>query len=74
LKDVLTLVILQLVAETVGWTFVGVILLYGGVRLFDLLDPIDYREEIRKGNIAAGIIVAAIMTAIAAIVIAVILT
>jgi uncharacterized membrane protein YjfL (UPF0719 family) len=74
LKDVLTLVILQLVAETVGWTFVGVILLYGGVRLFDLLDPIDYREEIRKGNIAAGIIVAAIMAAIAAIVIAVILT
>jgi uncharacterized membrane protein YjfL (UPF0719 family) len=68
------LLILQLVAETIGWAFVGVILLYGGVRLFDLLDPIDYREEIRKGNIAAGIIVAALMVAIAAIVVAVILT
>lgn len=68
------MLILQLVAETIGWAFVGVILLYGGVRLFDLLDPIDYREEIRKGNIAAGLIVAALIAAIAAIVVAVILT
>ncbi|WP_309229834.1 DUF350 domain-containing protein [Oscillatoria sp. FACHB-1407] len=66
--------ILQLVAETVGWAFVGVLLLYGGVRLFDLLDPIDYREEIRKGNVAAGVIVGAFIVAIASIVIAVILT
>lgn len=68
------MLILQLVAETIGWTFVGVILLYGGVRLFDLLDPIDYREEIRKGNVAAGVIVASIIVAIAAIIISVILT
>ncbi|MBD2461930.1 DUF350 domain-containing protein [Oscillatoria sp. FACHB-1407] len=68
------MVILQLVAETVGWAFVGVLLLYGGVRLFDLLDPIDYREEIRKGNVAAGVIVGAFIVAIASIVIAVILT
>ncbi|MDX2217303.1 MAG: DUF350 domain-containing protein [Oculatellaceae cyanobacterium bins.114] len=68
------MIILQLVAETAGWAFVGVILLYGGVRLFDLLDPIDYREEIRKGNVAAGVIVGAVIAAIAAIIIAVILT
>ncbi len=68
------MLILQLVAETVGWAFVGVLLLYGGVRLFDLLDPIDYREEIRKGNVAAGMILASLVIAIAAIIVAVILT
>ncbi|HEY9647370.1 MAG TPA: DUF350 domain-containing protein [Chroococcidiopsis sp.] len=68
------MLILQIVAETVGWAFVGVLLLYGGVRLFDLLDPIDYREEIRKGNVAAGMIMASLVVAIAAIIVAVILT
>lgn len=66
--------LLQTIAATIGWTFFGILLLYAGVRLYDLLDPIDYREEIRKGNIAAGIIVAAIITALAAIVITVLLT
>lgn len=66
--------ILQIFAESIGWTFVGVILLYAGVRLFDIIDPIDYRQQIRNGNIAAGIIVAAIIIALAAIIIAVIVT
>ncbi|MFW6359468.1 MAG: DUF350 domain-containing protein [Chroococcales cyanobacterium] len=66
--------ILVTVAATVGWVFLGILLLYGGVRLYDLLDPIDYQAEIRKGNMAAGIIVAAIIAAITAIVIAVILS
>ncbi|MBD2103634.1 DUF350 domain-containing protein [Leptolyngbya sp. FACHB-261] len=65
---------LQKVSETIGWTVIGILLLYGGVRLFDLIDPIDYREEIRKGNLAAGIIMAALITGLAAIVIAVILS
>ncbi len=66
--------ILQIFAESIGWTFVGVILLYAGVRLFDIIDPIDYRQQIRNGNLAAGIIVAAIIMALAAIIIAVIVT
>lgn len=68
------LLVLQKVGATIGWTALGIFLLYGGVWLYDLIDPIDYREEIRKGNIAAGIIVAAILAAITAIIIAVIVS
>lgn len=64
--------ILQQLAATVGWSFVGVVLLYLSVRLFDLLDPIDYQAEIRKGNMAAGIILAAVVVSIATIIISVI--
>ncbi|NEQ98169.1 MAG: DUF350 domain-containing protein [Cyanothece sp. SIO2G6] len=61
------------VAITVGWAFVGVILFYVGIRLFDLLDPIDYQAEINKGNIAAGIILAAVVLGLATIIVTVIL-
>jgi uncharacterized membrane protein YjfL (UPF0719 family) len=53
---------------TVGWTVVGVILIYAGVALFDRLSPIDYRAEIRRGNVAAGVVLAAVILAIAAVV------
>ena len=66
--------IFQDALATVGWTFLAVLLFYGGVRLFDLLDPIDYQTEIRRGNIAAGILLAAVIVALAAIIIAVIIT
>jgi hypothetical protein len=36
--------------------------------------PIDYQTEIRRGNIAAGILLAAVIVALAAIIIAVIIT
>lgn len=58
-------------AETVGWAIFAVVIFYGSLRLFDLLDPIDYRAEIRDGNVAAGIIMAAMVVSIAAIIIAV---
>ena len=56
---------------TVGWTFLGVILIYGGLLLFDRLSPIDYRNEIRKCNTAAGLVLGAVILAIAAVVVAV---
>jgi uncharacterized membrane protein YjfL (UPF0719 family) len=62
------------VGLTIGWTLLGIILLYSGVRLYDVLDPIDYRAEIRKGNIAAGLIIATIILAITAIIVSVIIT
>ena len=65
--------LLQQLAETIGWSFLGVVLFYFGIRLFDLLDPIDYRAEIRNGNMAAGIILAAVVVSIATIIISVIL-
>ena len=59
---------------TVGWTFVGVILIYGGLLLFDALSPTDYRAEIRKGNVAAGLVVGSVTLALAAVVVAVLST
>ncbi|HYF63995.1 MAG TPA: DUF350 domain-containing protein [Herpetosiphonaceae bacterium] len=63
------LTLLGRLAASLGWTLVSVLLFYGGQRLYDFLDPIDYREEIRKGNVAAGIKMAAVTIALAAIVI-----
>jgi uncharacterized membrane protein YjfL (UPF0719 family) len=57
-----------------GWALFGVLLLYFGLRLYDRLDPIDYRSEIERGNVAAGIQMAAIALALAAIVIMAIVT
>jgi uncharacterized membrane protein YjfL (UPF0719 family) len=62
------------VAETLGWSVIGVIVFYASLRLFDRLDPIDFQDEVRNGNIAAAIIMAAVVVAIAAIIVAVILT
>ncbi|MCP9841376.1 DUF350 domain-containing protein [Synechococcus sp. J7-Johnson] len=59
---------------TVGWTVVGVILIYGGLLLFDKLSPIDYRAEIRKGNVAAGVVQGAVILAIAAVVVGILTT
>jgi uncharacterized membrane protein YjfL (UPF0719 family) len=57
--------------QTVGWSLVGLLLIYGGTRLFDRLDPIDYRAEIRRGNVAAGLVVAAVTLGISAVVVVV---
>ncbi|MBM7842453.1 MULTISPECIES: DUF350 domain-containing protein [Herpetosiphon] len=57
------------IAASIGWTLVSVLIFYGGARLYDLLDPIDYREEIKRGNVAAAIQMAAVTIALAAIVI-----
>lgn len=62
------------VLACIGWTFLGVIVFYFGSLFFDLLDPIDYKKEIEKGNVAAAIKLAAAMLAIAAIVVAAIAT
>lgn len=61
-------------AASIGWTLVGVLVFYGGARLYDFLDPIDYREEIKKGNVAAGIAMGAVTISLAAIVIMAIAT
>ncbi len=66
--------IVQDVLATVGWTFLAVVLFYGGVRLFDLFDPIDYQAEIRRGNVAAGVLLSAVILALSAIIITIILT
>ena len=61
-------------ALTFGWAFVGVMLILAGTWLFDRLTPIDYRAEIRKGNVAAGLVVASVVLSITAVVVRVVLT
>jgi uncharacterized membrane protein YjfL (UPF0719 family) len=59
-------------AETLNvlwWTLVGVVAFFAGSWLFDKLDPIDYKLEIEKGNIAAAIKLSAVMLGLAAIII-----
>ena len=55
------------------WTIAGILLIVGGVWLFDRLTPLDYRSEIRKGNVAAGLVVGAVVLAVTAVVVTVIL-
>ncbi|MEM9135938.1 MAG: DUF350 domain-containing protein [Cyanobacteria bacterium P01_F01_bin.42] len=62
------------IGETIGWTTLGVCLLYFGVRLYDRLDPIDYSAEIRRGNLAAGMKMSALVFGLTAIIISVLIT
>ena len=62
------------IGETIGWTALGVCLLYFGITLYDKLDPIDYSAEIRKGNLAAGMKVSAIILGLTAIILTVLVS
>jgi uncharacterized membrane protein YjfL (UPF0719 family) len=64
----------QRLAACLGWTMAGVLIFYAGAWFYDLLDPIDYKKEIENGNIAAALKMAAVTLAIAAIVVAAIVT
>lgn len=70
----MNMLVVEAIATSIGWTFVGILLLYFGVRLFDRIDPINYRQAVRDGNIAAGITVGSVILAIAGIIIATIVT
>ena len=70
----MNMLVVESIAATIGWTVLGILLLYFGVRLFDKIDPINYRQAVRDGNIAAGITVGAVILAIAGIIIATIVT
>jgi uncharacterized membrane protein YjfL (UPF0719 family) len=56
------------VAASIFWAVLGVVLLVGAFKLFDMIDPIDYRREIEKGNMAAGIVMAGVMIGMAIII------
>jgi uncharacterized membrane protein YjfL (UPF0719 family) len=65
----------RLLTETgtvLWWTLVGVVAFIAGAWLFDKLDPIDYRAQIEKGNIAAAIKMSAVLLGLAGIIIMVI--
>jgi uncharacterized membrane protein YjfL (UPF0719 family) len=47
----------------------GVVLMYAAYRLIDMLTPqVDFPEELKKGNVAVAIFIAAIFLSIAIII------
>jgi uncharacterized membrane protein YjfL (UPF0719 family) len=60
---------LKQIGTTIGWSALGLVILYVGTRLYDLVDPIDYKKEIEAGNVAAAIKIGAVIISLAAIVV-----
>ncbi|PSP18953.1 MAG: DUF350 domain-containing protein [Cyanobacteria bacterium QS_8_64_29] len=61
---------LQSVGISTGWTVIGVLLLFGSTVLFDRITPLNYRQEIHNGNVAAAVVIAAIILSMGAIAVA----
>ena len=51
------------------WAIIGSVAFAIGSWLFDKLDPVDYKLEIEKGNIAAAIKFSAVLLGLAAIIV-----
>ncbi|MBA4317632.1 MAG: DUF350 domain-containing protein [Flavobacterium sp.] len=61
--------LLNNIGLTVLYAAIGVILLFVSYKVFDLLSPkIDFEDELKKGNIAVAIFIAALFIAIALII------
>ena len=59
----------SIIALNFVYAVLGVLLMYVSYRAIDKLTPqVDFPEELRKGNIAVAIVIAAIFLAIAMIV------
>ena len=59
----------QIVALNFSYAVLGVLLMFVSYRAIDKLTPeVDFPAELRKGNVAVGIVIAAIFVAIAIIV------
>lgn len=58
------------VLSSVVWALIGVLLLLAAVRIFDLMDPVPYRELVKEGNVAAGIVLGGLLIAMSVIIFA----
>ena len=53
----------------VMYAVIGIVLMFAAYKVFDLLSPkINFEEELKKGNIAVAIFIAALFIAIALII------
>jgi uncharacterized membrane protein YjfL (UPF0719 family) len=60
---------LSIVALNFGYAALGVVLMYLSYRVIDWLTPeVDFKEELKRGNIAVSIFMAAIFVSIALII------
>lgn len=58
--------------STLLWAVIGLVLMFVGYKIFDIITPFNLNEEIDEGNVAAGVAAAGIFLAVAWIVGAVI--
>jgi uncharacterized membrane protein YjfL (UPF0719 family) len=59
----------HVIGLNVLYAALGVVLMYLAYRLFDLLTPsVDFAAELKKGNVAVAIFIAALFVAIAIII------
>ena len=57
---------LPIIAVNFLYAILGVVLMYASYRVIDMLTPeMDFRDELRKGNIAVAIFIAALFVSIA---------
>lgn len=59
---------LLVVGMNILYAALGVVLMFVSIRVFDHLTKLDLEEELKKGNIAVGIFVAALFLSIAIII------
>ena len=60
---------LSIIAMNFGYAILGVILMYASYRVIDRLTPVvDFPEELKRGNIAVAIFIAALFLSIAIII------
>lgn len=58
-----------IVGLNIAYAVIGVVLMYASFRVIDRLSPrIDFEAELRKGNVAVAVFVAALFLAIAIII------
>ncbi|MEK7263659.1 MAG: DUF350 domain-containing protein [Bacteroidota bacterium] len=58
-----------IIAINFMYAALGVVLMYASYRIFDLLTPkVDFADELKHGNVAVAIFVAAIFISIAIII------
>ncbi len=61
--------LLNNIGLTVIYAAIGIVLLFVSYKVFDLLSPkIDFEDELKKGNIAVAIFIAALFISIALII------
>lgn len=53
---------------TIVWSLIGVLLLFVATLFFDRLHPIKLDDLIRQGNVAAGVLLGAVVIGIAIII------
>jgi len=59
----------RIIVLNIVYAVVGVVLMYASYRIFDHLTPqVDFPAELKRGNVAVAIFIAALFVAIALIV------